>query len=357
MLSTITKYVDWLNFETVGNQNHPNFSPNFRSDLAKGFRIWKHVVWELSDNPNAWPNELANYYRQQPVFALISGMVDGSWQPIHEFCEKNKLPSLFPFTPLPVTDQVNHYSVYFNQGLTLEAKVIAQYIAKQKSQPIIQIYADEAEGAIPAKVFTQSLNTANNWPIENFAVANLDQFHSDWKQLIKSHGHLGAVVIWPGKNKSAILAEVEADINNIDQVFLPSTVLRDDYKNHWKESASKLIFSYPNELPSTYTPHAFRVRAWMNTRKLEITNPALQFNTYYALNILQYGLEPIVDHFSRDYLLESIEHEAENALNPGTYPRLSLGPDQRFASKGAYLVKLDLTGEQLITPLTEWIVP
>ena len=26
MLSTIAKYVDWLNFETAGNQKHPNFS-------------------------------------------------------------------------------------------------------------------------------------------------------------------------------------------------------------------------------------------------------------------------------------------------------------------------------------------
>jgi hypothetical protein len=60
--------------------------------------------------------------------------------------------------------------------------------------------------------------------------------------------------------------------------------------------------------------------------------------------------------FSRDYLIESIEQVAENALNPGTYPRLGLGPGQRFASKGAYVVALGAQAG-VVTPLSGWIVP
>ncbi len=357
MLSTISKYVDWLNFETAGNQKHPNFSPSYRSDLAKGFRIWKHAVWELSDNPSEWPNELAAYYKKQPAFALIGGMVDGEWLPIHEFCENNKLPSLFPITSLPAVEKNGHYSVYFNQGLALEAKTIANYISQEKPQTIVQLYADDAEGRIPANVFSQSLNPENIGAIENILVGNIDTFRSDWRQYLKKHPSIGDLVVWPGKNSEEILAQVAADIKHVDRVFLPSTVLQTDSKNRWKNASNKIIFSYPYELPSAYTPHAFRIRAWMNTRKLAITNANLQYNIYYALNILQYGLEPIVDHFSRDYMLEYVEHEAENALNPGTFPRLSLGPEQRFASKGAYLVKLDVVGKQMISPITEWIVP
>lgn len=42
-----------------------------------------------------------------------------------------------------------------------------------------------------------------------------------------------------------------------------------------------------------------------------------------------------VDRYSREFLIKSIEHEIENQLNPGTYPRLSLGPGRRFSAKGA----------------------
>ena len=65
----------------------------------------------------------------------------------------------------------------------------------------------------------------------------------------------------------------------------------------------------------------------------------------------------MVDRFSREYLLEYVEHEAENALNPGTYPELALGPDQRFASKGAYVVRVDPGAEPAIVAMSRWIVP
>lgn len=357
MLTTIAKYVEWLNLETRGNQQHPNFSPNYRSDFAKAFRIWKHDVWELSDNPADWPNELAAYYEKRPVFALIGGMAEGDWRPIHEFCEKNKLPCLFPITDLPTVEQTNHYSIYFNQGLSLEAKTIANYLRNEKASPIVQIFSDDAEGNIPSKVFSQSLDADSTSAIENISVKNLEEFRSKWPKYVETHPRMGAVVVWPGRFNKALLSIVGSTAQHIDRIFLPSQLLHANLTGILKNIATKLYFSYPNELPGAYHPHAFRVRAWMNTRKLEISKPTIQFNTYYGLNLLQYGLEPIAEHFSRDYLLENIEHEAENALNPGTFHRLSLGPEQRFASKGAYIVQLDASGKQLIAPVSDWIAP
>jgi hypothetical protein len=118
----------------------------------------------------------------------------------------------------------------------------------------------------------------------------------------------------------------------------------------------RLYFVYPYELPDAYHPRTFRVRGWMRSRRLTLNYPRLQMNTYYALTTVQYGLDHIVDQFSRDHLLEFIEHEAENSLNPGTFPRLSLGPGQRFASKGAYVVQIKADANE-IEPSSEWIVP
>ena len=65
----------------------------------------------------------------------------------------------------------------------------------------------------------------------------------------------------------------------------------------------------------------------------------------------------MLDDFFRDYLVEIIEHEAENALNPGVYPKLALGPAQRFASKGAFVVCLDPQAKGGIRAVSDWIVP
>jgi hypothetical protein len=361
MLSTIAKYVEWLNLETRGNQDHPNFSPSYRSDFAKAFRIWNHEVWELSDNPAEWPKELAAYYQKKPVFALIGGMAEGSWAPIHEFCEKYKVPCLFPLTQTPPVAQPGHYSVYFNQGLLLEAKAIAKYLLKEKrsdpAAPIAVFHSDDVEGSDPAKVFTQALNADKTFAVESISVKDMENFRAEWAKFVEGHPRIGTIVVWPGKLKDAILNELAVQSQKIERIFLPSELLQADLTSLPKEIMPKFYFSYPYELPTAYHPHTFRIRAWMNTRKLEISNPRIQFNTYYALNLLQYSLEHVVDHFSRDYLLEYIEHEAENALNPGTFPRLSLGPEQRFASKGAYLVQLAGSEEQLVKPVSPWIVP
>ena len=78
----------------------------------------------------------------------------------------------------------------------------------------------------------------------------------------------------------------------------------------------------------------------MQARRIQPTHARLQFNTYFALNVTEHALNHMVDRFSRDYLIERVEHETENALSPGVFPRLSLGPGQRFASKGAAIARI-----------------
>ena len=65
----------------------------------------------------------------------------------------------------------------------------------------------------------------------------------------------------------------------------------------------------------------------------------------------------IREDYYRDYLIERIERESEKDLNPGIYPRLALGPTQRFASKGAYIVRLDPEKPGQLVAVSDWIVP
>ncbi len=53
--------------------------------------------------------------------------------------------------------------------------------------------------------------------------------------------------------------------------------------------------------------------------------------------------------------LERIEHMVDNATYTSVYPRISLAPNQRFVSKGAYIAKLSEEGRLLA--VTDWLIP
>ena len=79
-------------------------------------------------------------------------------------------------------------------------------------------------------------------------------------------------------------------------------------------------------------PRSYRIQAWFRARGLKLTHPDLQFRTHFAFHVASFALGHMIERHSRDYFIERIEHETENALNPGTHKTLSLGPGQRFAS-------------------------
>jgi hypothetical protein len=66
----------------------------------------------------------------------------------------------------------------------------------------------------------------------------------------------------------------------------------------------------------------------------------------------------MVDAFVPDYLVESLESTVEHRVLTGYYPRLTLAPGQRFASKGGYVVHFDMTqGRVRVVPDGSWLTP
>jgi hypothetical protein len=65
----------------------------------------------------------------------------------------------------------------------------------------------------------------------------------------------------------------------------------------------------------------------------------------------------MVDTFVRDYLVERIEEQLEHRIITGYYPRLALAPQQRFASKGGYIVRFRDSNGTSLTPEGDWTVP
>jgi hypothetical protein len=83
----------------------------------------------------------------------------------------------------------------------------------------------------------------------------------------------------------------------------------------------------------------------------------VQADTYLACGLLAETLSHMVDAFVRDYLVERIDDMLEHRILTGYYPRLTLAPGQRYASKGGYIVRFAEPDRLRVVADSDWIVP
>ena len=93
------------------------------------------VRWDLKGPPETWRGQLEEYNRKEPVFALLGGMTNGEWRPVHDFSEEHHIPCILPITDFPVISETDWYTLYFSKGLYQEGEAAARYLAKIGSTP------------------------------------------------------------------------------------------------------------------------------------------------------------------------------------------------------------------------------
>ncbi len=365
-------------------------------------RTWELDVWELQGAQESWAVQLAAHYRDQPVFALVSGLSNSAWQPVHDFCEREQVPCWFPSVNLPVVSQ-GRYSFYFSRGVTLEADVLARHLLDQVSpiQHLVQVYRDDAVGRAAAQALTNAL-AGSSIAIEN-RVLRADSAVDSLRPAMGSIKDNSAVMFWLRQDDIAALNKIKPAPGAKN--YFSAELARGEYaplSAEWKANAQLV---YPYELPEKRETNLAYFRAWLNMRKLPLVDEAMQSEAFFALNYLTDTLAEMLNNLYRDYLLERAEtmlnkreggkaeqetrdrvalgragdlERRQGAMTadegvriqipsqPGStgksqgttiYPHLSLGPGQRFASKGGYIVRFaDGNGDKLIAE-TGWIVP
>jgi len=357
MLDTMRAFVKWYNHDIRGQMFHKGFSPYYRSEFRDSFRQLALQVWELKGSPDSWPDQLRDYYEDQPVFVELGGLVSGPWKPVDAFCEAKRLPCLFPNTNLPNLENPHYgYSIYFTRGLTLEGEVIARYLGHRDAVPksVRQICVDQPAGEVPARAFAAAART--ELPGTQVTTTVVSSTSALSASIAAADGDV--LIVWPGDQADAGIEALNANPPKAERIFLPSTALDAARASLSKSRLEQVRLSFPYEKPDAYHPRQYRVRAWFGSRGVRLSYPRMQLQTYYALTQLQYGLDDIINDFFRDFLVESIEHEAEANLNPGIFPKMALGPGQRFVSKGAYVIALDPTDTGAgYHAVSDWIVP
>jgi hypothetical protein len=171
----------------------------------------------------------------------------------------------------------------------------------------------------------------------------------------------------------------------------------------WKHKTS---MSYPYELPWLRAGNLVNLNSWLALNNKALLDEALQSQLYFALSYLGETLSDMLNNLHRDYLLERAdmmlgrrETEQINAQliaqrslrkvaldlqtrSPSTaaqasgvpqvdaadliaqregstvYTRLGLGPGQRFASKGVWLVRFSQPGSPYVFESdARWFIP
>jgi hypothetical protein len=97
--------------------------------------------------------------------------------------------------------------------------------------------------------------------------------------------------------------------------------------------------------------------SWFRIRRIPVVAQQVQADTYLACGLVSETLSHMVDAFVRDYLIERVEMALDHRVMTGYYPRLTLAPGQRFASKGGYIVRFTDPQGTKVAPLGEWITP
>ena len=115
--------------------------------------------------------------------------------------------------------------------------------------------------------------------------------------------------------------------------------------------------AYPVDLPDRRRVRVAYALGWFTIRHIPIVAEQTQADTYLACGLVAEPVLHMIDNFVPEYLVERIVETVGHRAVTGYYLRLTLSSGQRFASKGAQMVRFsDPAGARLI-PEQEWLVP
>lgn len=332
-----------------------------REQMYRAYRSWVLHPWELTGSPETWRDQLAAYYRQQPVFAVIGGLGGGSWQPVHAFCEAFEVPCVFPDVDYPAFAGTDYYPLYLSRGVTLEAEVLAKYL-QETSQPgkattIMQVYRDNALGRLPAQALRGTLQGRSGTILIDYPLAESSRMPAEWLAKSPGKARLDVLVSWLDSASFEALACASAPPAGVAHVYVSaslSAMRRPDLPEPWLD---RLRMVYPFDLPANREPRMARMKVWLRARNIPLTDERTQANAFFAATVTGDAVSHMGENFSRDYLIERIEQMTQISLSPSIYPHPSLGPGQRFASKGGYIVRFPAGERDTPVAISEWLVP
>lgn len=316
--------------------------------MYRSYRKWVLHVWDLSGPSSGWAAQLEAHYREQPVFALLAGLGEADWGPIHAFCERLEVPGVLPLTELPDLLASNQYNLYFSRGFTLDGEVLASHLSSLNAQgTVLQVYRSTPGAQVAASALRSGLGAGGSRLQDERLEGPLDA--AFWSRMVAKRP--GALVLWLDAQDLEGAAPPPPEL----AVYLSYARLQGKLPGPAFVAGGNVRMVYPSDPPPRHESRLLRSKIWLHNKGLALTHEALQINTLFAITVASDALGHMQDSFSRDFFVERVEHVVGQTPAPSIYRSVSLGPGQRHMAKGASIVLLGSNGpQQSVAP---WVVP
>ncbi len=323
-------------------------------------RRWQLHVWELTGPASTWRAQLEKRLAEEPVYAVLSGLGGRTWAPVHDLCEQNAVPCLFPNVEAPVVADGDFYPLYFSQGVLLEARLIARSILGPDDRPtadaVEQVYRAGDTGAAAAEVLAAELREHGVEVHSTVLPAGAPGrgVPAALRAAARGDAHRRSLVLWLRPADLAALGDVAPGAGTVYASGLMGGLERSPLPSRWREHT---LLTYPFDLPVKRGVRLDYPLGWFSVRHIPVVAEQVQTDTYLACSLLSDVLNRMADNFARPYLVEQLQDLLEHRVITGYYPHLSLASHQRFASKGGYVVHFREPGGTALAAQGDWIVP
>jgi hypothetical protein len=359
MVATLEAHVRDRNSQTRHEERRARGGPFYKEEKYAPYRRYALSVWQLDGAPETWDQQLEAHYREEPVFALLGGITAGEWAPIHEFCERNRIPNLLPLTEYPVISDEGWYTLYFDKGHYKEGETAARFVRRSEEipseAPVVQIFRDEPA----ARRCVRGFDEARSRMRRASASTNVELAPDEpvdaalWRRLVSEHP--GAVLaLWLDAGDLATLGELAATDPRPPAVFVSASLLGEGLDSLAKEARAFTYITHPTSIEADEVRTRMAVERWLQARKVPATNFDLQAKIYFLGWTLAGMVKMMRDDFYRDYFFDIADMMRDQYYSIAVYPRLSFGPGQRYASKGCYVVQLTESGT--LEKVSNWVV-
>jgi len=358
MLAVLDGYVASKNAQPRGQERRAKAGPFYRREEDIAYRRFELLHWELHGGPSSWRAQLEAYYDKQPVFALLSGIAEGTWTPIHEFCEDHQLPALFPITERPVISEHDWYTVYFSRGLAQEAEAAARYLHRHNGEDstVVQVYRDNIDGSTLARSFSAVWANMGERTATDIIVAPGQTFGAEQLEQLISQERPAAVLLWLDATDIERLERSNIDSPTPVQLMLASGLLGSDLSLVPERLRQAILVTYPYSLPEDAKLGTLALKRWLKIRNLPSRDLRIESKMYFLGWMLSGVIGQLRNDFYRDYLLDVVDMMLDQDYAIAAYPRLSFGPGQRYASKGCYIVRVGSGPDPELIPISDWVV-
>lgn len=359
MLSVLQSHIDIHNTQTRPHQRRAQSGPFYKTEKYGAYRLFELEVWELTGPRDSWTRQLEAYYNSNPIFAMLGGIASGSWAPIHNFCEQQEIPCIFPVTEQPVVTDSAWYTLYISKGSYQEGETAANYslpLAVNIANPrIVQLYRTGSGGELPAQAYRHRLSTS---AVTLDKLIGTDEALTDklLQSLLLSE-RADILLLWLDESDTKkVTSWLTKQSQNPEYIIASWSLLKGNVSVIPERLRDKVYITYPRDLPANNTQYISVLKRWLKVNNIKESNLDIQSQMYFLGWMLPGAISNMRSEFYRDYFMESFDMMRDQDYAIAVFPRLTFGPGQRYASKGCYMVQLGNGEQPELLKKSEWVI-